>query len=238
MSELKAVIQAGGQGTRLAPYSTVLPKALMPIGDGTVIDHLLGQFRDAGVGQVVITVSKFGPLIRSYCGDGSRWGLEIDYVTEDEPLGTIGPLNGLRDRLDGPFFVTNSDVYTDLALKDLLAAHLGCPAPVTVVVTRQTVNIAYGVLDHAAGRVREFREKPTQVFSVSTGIYCMQPEVFDFIPPAGPFGFDQLMRVMLAGGTPINVFEHLGRWIDIGRVEDLRKAQEQAAMPFADEDVL
>ena len=86
MAELKAVIQAGGRGTRLAPYSTVLPKALMPVGEETVIDHLLNQLRDAGVGEVMITVSKFGPLIRSYCGDGSRWGLEIDYVTEDVPL--------------------------------------------------------------------------------------------------------------------------------------------------------
>jgi NDP-sugar pyrophosphorylase family protein len=238
VTELKAVIQAGGQGTRLAPYSTVLPKALMPIGEGTVIDHLLNQFRDAGVGEVIITVSRFGPLIRSYCGDGSRWDLEIDYVTEDTPLGTIGPLNNLRDRLTGPFFVTNSDVYTDLELKDLLAAHVSGSAPVTVVVTRQTVSIAYGVLDHAEGRVLEFREKPTQEFSVSTGIYCMHPSVFEFIPPTGPFGFDQLMRVMLDRGIPISVYEHLGSWIDIGRVEDLRKAQEQAARPFADTDVL
>lgn len=238
MSDLKAVVQAGGQGTRLAPYSTVLPKALMPIGDGTVIDHLLGQFRDAGVGEVIITVSKFGPLIRSYCGDGSRWDLEIDYVTEDTPLGTIGALNNLRDRLDRPFFVTNSDVYTNLELKDLLAAHTADSSAMTVVVTRQTINIAYGVLEHAGGRVREFREKPTQQFSVSTGIYCMRPDVFEFIPHAGPFGFDQLMRVMLERGTPVGVFEHLGTWIDIGRVEDLRKAQEQAAMPFVDEDVV
>ena len=123
MRELKAVIQAGGRGTRLAPYSTVLPKALMPVGEGTVIDHLLTQFRDAGVSEVFITVSKFGPLIRSYCGDGSRWDLKIDYVTEDVPLGTIGGLNLIRDRLAGPFFVANSDVFTDLELKDLLAAH-------------------------------------------------------------------------------------------------------------------
>jgi GTP:adenosylcobinamide-phosphate guanylyltransferase len=142
VSELKAVIQAGGLGTRLAPYSTVLPKALMPIGDETIIDHLLGQFRDAGVEQVLITVSRFGPLIRSYCGDGSRWGLEIEYVTEDEPLGTIGPLNNVRDRLNGTFFVVNSDVYTDLELKDLLAHHESSSAPMTVVVTRQAVDIA------------------------------------------------------------------------------------------------
>lgn len=238
MADLKAVIQAGGRGTRLAPYSTVLPKALMPIGEGTVIDHLLNQFRDAGVGEVIITVSRFGPLIRSYCGDGSRWNLAIDYITEDVPLGTIGGLALLRDRLDGPFYVANSDIYTDLELKDLLAAHSNGSAAVTVVVTRQRVNVAYGVLDHSGGRLLEFREKPSQEFSVSTGIYCMSPEVFEFIPPSGPFGFDHLMRAMLDRGAPVGVHEHLGSWIDIGRVEDLRRAQEQAAHPFVPDEAV
>jgi NDP-sugar pyrophosphorylase family protein len=238
VGELKAVIQAGGRGTRLAPYSTVLPKALMPIGEGTVIDHLLNQFRDAGVGEVIITVSRFGPLIRSYCGDGSRWNLEIDYVTEDVPLGTIGGLTLLQERLHGPFFVANSDVYTDLQLKDLLAVHNSGATAVTVVVTRQRVNIAYGVLDHSGGRLLEFREKPSQEFSVSTGIYCMSPEVFAFIPSSGAFGFDHLMRAMLEKGAPVGVHEHLGSWIDIGRVEDLRRAQEQAAHPFVPDEAV
>ena len=238
MAELKAVIQAGGRGTRLAPYSTVLPKALMPVGEETVIDHLLNQLRDAGVGEVMITVNKFGPLIRSYCGDGSRWGLEIDYVTEDVPLGTIGALNLLRDRLDGPFFVANSDVYTDLELKDLLAAHTSGDSQVTVVVTRQRVDIAYGVLDHEAGRLRQFREKPSQEYSVSTGIYCMSPGVYEYIPPTGAFGFDRLMRAMLDRGAPVGVHEHLGSWIDIGRVEDLRRAQERAAHPFVPDEAV
>jgi mannose-1-phosphate guanylyltransferase len=201
----------------------------MPLGDGTVVDSILDQFSDAGVKTAFITVSKFGPLIRSYCGDGSRWGLDIEYVTEEEPLGTIGPLNALRERLDAPFFVSNSDVFTDLDLADVVAAHESQPAPVTVVVTRQSVSIAYGVLDHAAGRLHAFREKPTEEFSVSTGIYYMQPEVFEFIPPTGPFGFDELMRTMLDEGAAVNVYEHNGRWIDIGRIEDLRRAQEQAA---------
>lgn len=229
MGELKAVIQAGGRGTRLAPYSTVLPKALMPLGDGTVVDGILDQFSDAGVKTVFITVSKFGPLIRSYCGDGSRWGLDIEYITEEEPLGTIGPLNALRERLDGPFFVSNSDVYTDLVLGDVIAYHRERRGPLTVVVTRQSVNIAYGVLDHVSGRVNGFREKPTEEFSVSTGIYCMEPAIFDFIPSSGPFGFDELMWAMLDRGAPVHVYEHEGRWVDIGRIEDLRRAQEQAA---------
>lgn len=238
MGELKAVIQAGGQGTRLAPYSTVLPKALMPIGEGTVIDHLLNQLRDGGCQEVVITVNRFGPLIRSYCGDGSRWDLEIDYLTEEVPLGTLGALNLLRDRLEAPFFVANSDVFADLQLKDVLAAHTSGSPAVTVVVTRQRVNIAYGVLDHDGGRLLDFREKPTQEFSVSTGIYCMSPEVFEFFPPSGSFGFDHLMRKMLDLGAPVGVHEHLGTWIDIGRVEDLRKAQEQAAHPFVPDEVV
>jgi NDP-sugar pyrophosphorylase family protein len=235
MNELKAVIQAGGRGTRLAPYSTVLPKALMPIGEGTVIDNLLAQFKHAGVGTVFITVSRFGPLIRSYCGNGDRWGLNIEYVTENHPLGTIGPLDNLRNQLNSSFFVANSDVFTDLDLDKVLRHHLAHPAPLTVVVTAQKVNISYGVLDHDKGRVTAFREKPSEEFSVSTGIYCMEPSVFDYIPAAQAFGFDQLMHALLASGTPVNIFQHTGRWVDIGRIEDLRRAQEEAAVALATE---
>lgn len=230
MANLSAVIQAGGRGTRLAPYTTILPKALMPVGDSCVIDNLLDQFGRAGVKSVSITVSAFGPLIRSYCGGGERWGVEIDYIPEEEPLGTIGPLNALRHRLDGPFFVSNSDVFTDLQLDRVLDAHHAQGSPLTVVVTRQSVNIAYGVLEHHGGIVTDFQEKPTQQFSVSTGIYLMEPAIFEFIPESGPFGFDELMRTMLARDVPVHVYEHDGAWIDIGRVEDLRRAQEHAEL--------
>lgn len=235
MNDLKAVIQAGGRGTRLAPYSTVLPKALMPIGEGTVIDNLLAQFKEAGISTVFITVSRFGPLIRSYCGNGDRWNLDIEYVTESQPLGTIGPLDKLRSQLNSSFFVANSDVFTDLDLGKVLQHHRAHPAPLTVVVTTQKVNISYGVLDHHEGRVTAFREKPSEEFSVSTGIYCMEPSVFQYIPTAQAFGFDQLMHALLDSGTPVNVFEHRGRWVDIGRIEDLRRAQEEAAVALATE---
>jgi mannose-1-phosphate guanylyltransferase len=232
MGDVMAVIQAGGLGTRLAPYSTVLPKALMPLGDGTVIDNMLSQFSDGGVKRVFITVSKFGPLIRSYCGDGSRWGVDIEYVVENEPLGTIGPLNALRDRLDELFFVANSDVYTDIRLSDVVDYHVAQPAPLTVVAKRQTIDISYGVLEQEAGRAMRFHEKPSQQYLVSTGIYLMEPAIFEHIPGDGAFGFDQLMLAMLADGTPVNVYEHAGSWIDIGRIDDLRRAQEHAAAPL------
>jgi mannose-1-phosphate guanylyltransferase len=229
MSQLSAVIQAGGRGTRLAPYSTVLPKALMPIGDGTVVDRLLEQFSAAGVKKAYITVGNLAALIRSYCGDGSRWGIPIEYVHEDQPLGTIGPLSALRDQLDAPFLVTNSDVYADVNFKDVLEFHADRPGPVTVVVTEQQVSIPYGVIDHSQDRLTAFREKPVEQFSVSTGIYCMQPEVFDYIPEGRSYGFDRLMHEMLGRNACVNVYMHHGQWVDIGRIEDLRRAQEDAA---------
>lgn len=229
MIKLKAVIQAGGDGTRLAPYSTVLPKALMPIGEGTVIDSMLNLFADAGVSTVYITVSKLGPLIRSYCGDGSRWGLEIVYIDESKRLGTIGPLDPIRDRLDGTFIVANSDIYIDLDIPKLVEMHRTEGSLLTVVVTNQVVKIEYGVLDREVNRVTGFREKPTEQFTVSTGIYCMEPGIFRFVPHDTPFGFDELVRAMLESNTPITAYPHSGTWIDIGRIEDLRRAQEQAA---------
>jgi mannose-1-phosphate guanylyltransferase len=105
----------------------------------------------------------------------------------------------------------------------------------TVVVTAQKVDISYGVLDHVKGRVTAFREKPSEVFSVSTGIYCMEPSVFRHIPKAQAFGFDQLMYALLESRTPVNAYEHKGRWVDIGRIEDLRRAQEDAAGALAPE---
>jgi len=229
MDKLKAVIQAGGKGTRLAPYSTVLPKALMPIGEGTVIDSMLELFAAAGVSTVFITVSKLGPLIRSYCGDGARWGVEIVYVDESKPLGTIGPLDPIREQLDGTFLVANSDIYIDLDVASMLALHRAEGSLLTVAVTSQSVKIGYGVLDRDGHRVTGFREKPTERFTVSTGIYCMEPGIFQYIPHDTPFGFDELMTAMLQSGTPVSAYAHPGTWIDIGQIEDLRRAQEQVA---------
>lgn len=229
MIKVKAVIQAGGKGTRLAPYSTVLPKALMPIGEGTVIDSMLQLFADAGVSTVYITISKLGHLIRSYCGDGSRWGLEIVYVDEAKPLGTIGPLDPIRDHLDSTFIVANSDIYIDLDIQKLVEMHHAEGSLLTVVVTNQEVKIEYGVLDREVNRVTGFREKPTEQFTVSTGIYCMEPGIFRYVPHDTPFGFDELVRAMLDSNTPITAYPHPGTWIDIGHIEDLRRAQEQAA---------
>lgn len=230
MTGIQAVIQAGGRGMRLAPYSTVLPKALMPIGEGrAVVDGLLSMFAGGGISKVFITINHYGDLIKTYCGDGRRWGLDIEYVPETEPLGTIGPLVPMRDRLTGTFLVSNADVWIDLDLPEFLRTHRMGGAELTVATTTQRVQVAYGVLEHTAGLVQGFREKPVQVFSVSTGVYLMEPSLLDRIPAGRPYGFDDLMFSMLAEGHPVRTYAHPGRWIDIGQIDDLRRAQEQAA---------
>lgn len=232
MSEIKAVIQAGGQGTRLYPYSTVLPKALMPIGEGTVADKLIEMFVSGGVKDVYVTLSarnKISSLIESYCGSGSRWGVNIHYVTEDMPLGTIGPLNLMRSDLQTTFMVTNSDVALDMDVTDFIEFHRRSEALLTIAVAKQQVSIEYGVIENDDGLVHGFREKPTEEFCVSTGVYCMEPRIFDYIPESGAFGFDGLIDTLLSKKERVLAFDRTENWIDIGRIEDLRRAQENAA---------
>ncbi len=232
MSGIKAVIQAGGQGTRLYPYSTVLPKALMPIGDGTVADKLIEMFALAGVDDVYITLSeqnKISSLIKSYCGDGSRYGLKIHYITETEPLGTIGPLRLFASELDTSFIVSNSDVAVDMDVSDFIEFHRKSESLLTVAVAKQSVSIEYGVMEIDDGQVFGFREKPTEEFCVSTGVYCMEPRILDYVPEGEAYGFDRLIETLLEKKERVMAFDRTKNWIDIGRIEDLRRAQEKAA---------
>ncbi len=223
---MKAVIQAGGKGTRLRPYTNVLPKPLMPVGPMPVLELLLGWLRRNGIDEVYITTGYLGHLIESFCGDGHQWDLKITYTREQEPLGTIGPLALLRDHLDGPFLVLNGDVLTDLNLKGFIASHRERGSAVTIATVQREVRIDFGVILDKDHRVVEFREKPRFDHLVSMGIYCMQPDMLKHIPARVPFGFDDLMYRMLELGIPAHTFLHRGFWLDIGRVEDFQKAQE------------
>jgi mannose-1-phosphate guanylyltransferase len=223
---MKAVIQAGGKGTRLRPYTNVLPKPLMPVGSKPVLELLLAWLRRNGTEEVFITTGYLGHLIQSFCGDGRQWDLRISYTQENEPLGTIGPLTLLRDQLDEPFLVLNGDVLTDLNLKAFMAAHRQTESAVTIATVRREVRIDFGVIEDRERRVTEFHEKPKLSHLVSMGIYCMQPEMLQHIPSRVPFGFDDLMHRMLERGIPAHTFLHNGLWLDVGRVEDFQKAQD------------
>lgn len=222
-----AIIQAGGKGTRLRPYTHALPKPLMPVGDLPIIEVLLKWLRRWGVKKVWITLGYLGVLIRSLCGDGSQWGLEINYCQEKEPLGTIGPLGQLRDQLNETFMTINGDIISDLNLWDFINHHRNHDGLVTVAVTAKNVKVDLGVLQGDNGLMVGFREKPTMKFTVSMGIYCMEPDILSLIPDNVPFGFDDLMYAMMEREMPVHMYRHEGLWLDIGREEDFMYAQER-----------
>ena len=221
-----AVIQAGGKGTRLRPYTLALPKPLMPIGDCPIIEVLLKWLRRWGVQEIYITLGYLGGLIRSLCGDGSQWDMTIKYCQEPEPLGTIGALRLIKNCLKETFLTINGDVISDLNLRDFITFHKNYGAPISVGVAEKKVKIDLGVLTGTNGQMIGFQEKPALKFDVSMGIYCMEPEILELIPHNVPFGFDDLMYTMMDQKMRVCMYRHQGLWLDIGREEDFKHAQE------------
>lgn len=223
---MKAVIQAGGKGTRLRPFTLALPKPLMPVGGLPVIERLLKWLCRNGVREVCVTIGYLGHLIRALCGDGSHWDMKITYSEEPEPLGTVGPLQLIGEQLGETFLMLNGDLISDLKLRDFVAFHRRHGGLLTIAATKKDVKIDLGVIESDDARVTAFREKPTMSFYVSMGIYCMEPTILDLIPKGVPFGFDDLMLEMLEQDLPVCMYKHDGLWMDIGRKEDFLRAQE------------
>ncbi len=224
---LTAVMLAGGLGSRLAPFTAVIPKPLVPIGDVSIAEILLDQLAHHGVGRVLVSIGHLGHLIEAVLGDGSRFGLEILYQREDKPLSTIGPLALVADQLPDDFFVLNGDVLSDLDFGALFDSHLASGRTLTVATYPRRVDVDLGVLvTDGDGEVTGFVEKPTYDFLVSMGVYAMNRRVLDYFAAGEPFGFDALMLAMLAAGDPIGTFSWAhGRWLDIGRPVDFERAQ-------------
>ncbi len=223
---IPVLIQAGGRGTRLRPFTTVLPKPLMPIGELPVIEIVLRQLKRAGFREINISISYLGHLLQAVIGDGGRYGLDVGYITEEKPLGTIGPFRRLP-RPDGPVMVMNGDLLTDLDYTRLVAHHRSSGAALTIGSYCCKVPVSLGVLDLGPGdEITGFREKPTLDYWASMGVYVLEPEVWDLVPENQPFGFDRLMEVVLSGSIRANVFRFDGIWLDIGRPEDYQEAAE------------
>jgi NDP-sugar pyrophosphorylase family protein len=224
IADATVVILAGGKGTRLAPYTTVLPKPLMPVGDMPILEILIRQLRHYGFRNFVISVGHLSALIQAFFGDGSKWNVNIAYAIEDEPLGTIGPLR-LIEGLTKPFLVMNGDLLTDLNFSLLYKYHRQGKQLATVATTIKQIQISLGVLETNNDReLVSFQEKPTHVYSASMGIYVYDPAVISLIPANTHYGFDNLMLDMLARGKVVRTYPFDGRWLDIGRPEDYEQA--------------
>ena len=222
---MKAVVLAGGKGTRLAPYTKILPKPLMPVGDLPILEILLRQMKRAGVTEVILTVGHLAELLRSFFQDGSRFGLNIDYSFEEKPLGTAGPLSLVCDRLQDTFVVSNGDVLTTLDLRQMVAAHRASGATATIAMHRRQVKIDLGVLKCNGGfELTGYVEKPTYDFQVSMGIYLFEPSVVDYIPFNEYLDFPDLVLRLLEAGERVQGFPFEGYWQDLGRPDDYEQA--------------
>jgi len=220
-----AVILAGGAGTRLRPYTTVLPKPLMPVGEYPILEVIIRQLAQAGVRRVTLAVNHQAEIIRSYFNGGAKWGIEICYSLEQKPLGTMGPLKLMEKSLPENFYVLNGDVLTDLDFRALHDRHINDDALFTIGAYRRTVRSEYGVLKvDGTDNLIGFEEKPINEYLVSMGVYMVSRRVLDYIPPDTGFGFDDLMLELLAAGKKVETFRHDGLWLDIGRPDDYMQA--------------
>jgi NDP-sugar pyrophosphorylase family protein len=221
---MKAVVLAGGKGTRLAPYTKILPKALMPIGDMPILELLLRQMKFAGIDEVVLTVGHLAQLLHAFFQDGSWLGIPVRYSFEDVPLGTAGPL-ALVDGLDETFLVANGDVLTTLHLGDLVSYHKAQKAMATIAMHRRIVRIDLGVI-HCDGNheVIGYQEKPSLEYLVSMGIYVFEPEVLAYIPRGQYLDFPDLVHILLREGKTVVGFPFEGYWQDLGRADDYEQA--------------
>jgi len=223
-------VLAGGLGTRLQPYTTVLPKPLMPIGDRPVLDIVVRQLRRSGFDRVTIATGHLAELIEAFFGDGSTHGIAIDYFREEHPLGTVGAL-ALIDGLDHDFLVMNGDVLTDIDYAALLRAHRESGAAATVAVKHRIVQIDLGVLEFGNGdapdRVSAYVEKPQLEYHASMGVYCFAPSVLRFIEPGGALDFPALAERLIAAGELVRGWRSDAYWLDIGRHDDYEQALEE-----------
>jgi NDP-sugar pyrophosphorylase family protein len=223
---MKSVVLAGGKGTRLAPYTTILPKPLMPIGDMPILEILLRQMKRCCVEEVILTVGYLSEILRAFFQDGERLGLKISYSFEDEPLGTAGPLS-LIQGLDGTFLVTNGDVLTTLDFTDLVRAHVQSGAIATIATHARKVKINFGVIQFdGANYIKGYIEKPTYDFHVSMGIYIFEPRVLEFIPYNQYLDFPDLVLRLIKAGEQVNGYIYDGYWQDLGREDDYKRAIE------------
>jgi NDP-sugar pyrophosphorylase family protein len=228
MVNSRAVILAGGKGTRLAPYTTVLPKPLMPIGDRAILDVVVRQLESYGFVDLTFAVGYLAHLIKAVFGDGSAHGVRIAYHEEEEPLGTAGPL-AMIEGLDATFLAMNGDVLTSLDYRGLVETHQRSGNALTVATHRRIVRTEYGVL-HTAGmdgetsRVTGYQEKPELPYTVSMGVYVLEPRALEHIPSGRRFDIPDLVLALLEADEPVGSFLFDGYWLDVGRHDDYEQA--------------
>lgn len=221
-----AVVLAGGEGRRLEPYTTVLPKPLMPLGNKSIIEIVLRQLGAAGFTDIVLAVGYLAELIRAFVGEGERFGVRVRYSLEEEKLGTAGPI-AIIDGLPDDFLVMNADVLTDIDYASLFETHVASDASLTIAAYEKRDRTDFGVLElDGGGSVLSYIEKPARTICVSTGIYAVSREAVSLIPKGRRFDFPDFVAVLIGSKKTVRAFTLSGTWLDIGRKDDYEEAVE------------
>lgn len=222
---MKAVILAGGMGTRLRPYTTVFPKPLVPIGDKPILEIVIEQLANNGIKEIIMAVGHLAELIKAYFGSGEKFGVKIKYSREDKPLGTAGPLGVFREELNETFLLMNGDILTDLRYSEFIEFHKKSNVIATIGITKRNVDIDYGVLElNSEQNISKWIEKPTIDYLVSMGIYVLEPKAIEHIPKDTKYDLPQLVIDLVNSNEKVKGYMFDGYWLDIGRVEDYQKA--------------
>ena len=222
----RAVILAGGRGTRLKPFTIALPKPLVPIGDKPILEIIVRQLASFGFDHLTLAVNHQADIIRAYFGDGAKFGVRIDYSLETLPLSTMGPLR-LIDDLPESFLVMNGDVLTDLDYGSLLERHEREGNLLSISAAKREQLIDFGVLKvEENGKLVGFQEKPRSLYLVSMGVYALSNRIMRYIPEGKPYGFDHLVLDLLEAKEAVKVYPYTGYWLDIGRPDDYERAVE------------
>jgi NDP-sugar pyrophosphorylase family protein len=224
---MRVIILAGGKGVRLAPLTEVIPKPLVPLGGMPIMEVVIRQLAAQGFSRITLAVGYLSELIQAYFQDGSRWGVNIDYSLETEPLGTAGPLAQIPDLTD-TFLVMNADILTNLNFRELVDYHRAQGGIATIGAHECQVKIDLGVIiKNGHGRIRDYLEKPTSTHLVSMGVYVFEPEVLKFVEGPRYLDFPDLVKGLLTADKTVGYYLFSGYWLDIGRHEDYSRASQE-----------
>jgi len=228
----RVILMAGGLGTRLRPLTENTPKPLLKIGNKPILETIIENFAKYGFVNITISVNYRGDMIREYFGDGSQFGVTIDYIEEKERLGTAGALSLIEDRPQEPFFVMNADLLTNVNFEHLLEFHLSEHSLATMCVREYDYQVPYGVIEMQGSEITSIVEKPTHKFFVNAGIYVLSPQMFEFIPENEFYDMPTLFESVIEKKMKSVSFPIHEYWLDIGRVSDFERAQDEFTEVF------